>query len=99
MKIVIYWRKDKIKSIISHEVWQFWSGGHNFSCSLSSIHKRRRPKRVFLEFAHYRPLNRYGYQEKAEFGVEERARHIKTTKLCKQDFRLGKWDHNVTYLV
>jgi len=80
MKIVIYWRKDKIKSIISHEVWQFWSGGHNFSCSLSSIHKRRRPIRIFLEFAHYRPLNNYGYQEMGEFGVEEKERYIKIIK-------------------
>ena len=80
MKIVIYWRKDKIKSIKVYDVWQFWSGGFNFSCSLSSIHKRRRPKRVFLEFAHYRPLNNYGYQEMGEFGVEERERYIKTIK-------------------
>ena len=80
MKIAVYWRKDRINSIRRHEVWQFWSGGFNFSCSLSSMHKRRRPKRVFLGFAHYRPLNNYGYQEMGEFGVEERERYIKTIK-------------------
>lgn len=82
MKIAVsvYWRKDKIKSIKVHEVWQFWSDGFNFSCSFSSIHKRRRPKRVFLEFAHYRLLNNYEYQEMGEFEVEERERHIKTIK-------------------
>jgi hypothetical protein len=81
MKIVVFWRKSKILSKIEHEVWQFWSGGYIFSCSLSSIHKRRRPKRVFLEFAHYRPLsNYYGYQEMGEFSIEEGERFNKTIK-------------------
>ena len=80
MKVVIYWRKDKINSIIGNvEVWQFWSGGFNFSCSLSSIHKRRRPKRVFLEFAHYR-LYSYKYQKMGEFDVEKEKRYKITIK-------------------
>jgi hypothetical protein len=81
MKILIYWRRDRIIAPTRfHEVWQFWSDGYYFSCSLSSIHKRRRPKRVFLEFAHFRLLNNYGYQEMGEFGVEGRERYIKTAK-------------------
>jgi len=82
MKIVVlvYWRKDEIVSRTRYEVWQFWSGGFNFSCSLSSIHKRRRPKRVFLRFAHFRPLNNYKHQDMGEFVVEERERHIKIIK-------------------
>jgi len=72
MKIVIYWRKDKKKLIIDHEVWQFWSGGHNFSCSCDSIHKKRRPERIFLGFAqHYRSLDSYEYREMGKFEVEE----------------------------
>ena len=80
MKIVIYWRKDKIKSIKVHDVWQFWSANQKFSCSCSSINKRRRPERVFLGFAHHRPLNNYGYQEMGKFEVEERERYMKTIK-------------------
>ena len=80
MKIAIYWRKDKLVSKPNHEVWKFWSGGYNFSCSLFSIHKRRRPKRVFLEFAFYRSFNNYRYQEMGEFELEERERYIKTIK-------------------
>ena len=81
MKIAVFWRKDKIVSKTNYEVWQFWSGGFNFSCSLSSMNKRRRPIRVFLGFAHYSPLSNYeGYQEMGEFVVEERERYIKTIK-------------------
>ena len=79
MKILIYWRRDRIIAPTRfHEVWQFWSGGFKFSCSLSSIHKRRRPERIFLGFAHYRPLNNYEYQEMGKFEVEERERYMKT---------------------
>jgi len=80
MKIVIYWRKDKIKSISDHEVWQFWSGGHNFSCSCDSIHKKRRPERIFLGFARHRPLNSYEYGEIGKFVVEEREIYNKMLK-------------------
>ena len=73
MKILIYWRRDRIIAPTRfHEVWQFWSDGFKFSCSLSSIHKRRRPERVFLGFAHHRPLNNYEYKEMGKFVAEER---------------------------
>ena len=80
MKIAVYWRKDKIKSIKYYEIWQFWSANRKFSCSCRSINKKRRPERVFLGFAHYRPLNSYEYQEMGKFEMEERERHIKTIK-------------------
>lgn len=79
--VVVFWRKDKIVSkIIRYEVWQFWSGGYNFSCSLSSIHKKRRPERIFLGFARYRPLYNYGGKDMGKFVVEEQERYIKTIK-------------------
>ena len=81
--VVVYWRKDKIVSKTRHEFWQFWSGGHNFSCLLLSIHKKRRPKRIFLGFARYRPLGNYGCQDMGKFVVEERERYTKTIKPWK----------------
>ena len=69
MKIVIYWRKDKRKSI---HIWYFWSANQKFSCFCSSINKRRRPERLFLGFARHRPLNDYEYKEIGKFVVEER---------------------------
>ena len=73
MLIEVKWRKDRIVSKIrQHEVWQFWSSDFRFSCSLSSIHKKRRPERIFLAFSVYRSKNNYKYnQEEGRFTVEK----------------------------
>ena len=78
MKVEVYWRMDRIKT--GHSVWTFWSDGYVFSCSCLSIHKKRRPVRIFLGFSHYRPLNKYGYKGMGKFMVEERERHNLTIK-------------------
>ena len=73
MKTIIHWRKDKIKSIREvYDVWQFWSDNRKFICSCHSINKKRRPERVFLGFAQYRPFYSCKYQEMGKFEMEER---------------------------
>ena len=75
MNIIIYWRKFEVKPIgtsIDHIVWQFRVGNHHFSCSCQSVHKRRRPERIFLGLAAHRSNNRYNFKEDGEFKVEDK---------------------------
>ena len=79
MKVEVCWRMDRVTG---HSVWIFWSGGYVFSCLCLSIHKKRRPVRIFIGFSNYRSLNRNrsGYEEMGKFMVEERERHNLTIK-------------------
>jgi hypothetical protein len=70
MLIEVRWRKDKIDD---HEIWTFWSCNKCFCCICFSIHKKRSPRRIFLEFAKYRPLRNFEFIENgSSFLVEER---------------------------
>ena len=76
MNVIIYWRRFKVKPLtgtgINHIVWQFRVSNHHFSCSCQSVHKRRRPKRIFLGLAVHRPNYKYGFDIDGEFKVENK---------------------------
>ena len=69
MKTRIYWKKIKHSNL---ETWYFWSDNFKFWCLLLlSAHKKRRPIRVFLEFAKYRFESYSFLMESGEFLVEQ----------------------------
>jgi hypothetical protein len=66
----VKWRKNKIDD---HEIWTFWGCNKCFRCVCFSIHKKRSPRRIFLEFAKYRPLTLIEFIENgSSFLIEER---------------------------
>jgi hypothetical protein len=68
MLIEVRWRKDKIDD---HEIWTFWGCNKCFRCVCFSIHKKRSPRRIFLEFA--KPLRNFEFIENgSSFLVEEK---------------------------
>ena len=71
----VYWRKFEVKLLtggIDHIVWQFKVGNHHFSCSCQSVHKRRRPERIFLGLAELRIHIQYEFDIEGEFKVEDK---------------------------
>ncbi len=69
MLMEIKWRKDKFSR---HELWSFWSCNKYFSYVCLSIHKKRSPRRIFLEFAKYRSKNFKFIENGSSFWVEEK---------------------------
>ena len=47
MDVTVYWKR------LTSNIWRFRVGNHLFSCSTRSINKKRRPERIFIEFAEY----------------------------------------------
>lgn len=50
MNVTVYWKRVRL---VTKDIWKFRVGNHLFICSTRSINKKRRPERIFIEFAEY----------------------------------------------
>ena len=65
MNVTVYWKRA------TSNIWKFRVGNHLFSCSTLSTHKKRRPERIFIEFAEYYNIKPTFYKD-GEFTMNDK---------------------------
>jgi hypothetical protein len=68
MDVTVYWKRV---NFITSNIWKFRVGNHLFSCSTRSIHKKRRPERIFIKFAEYYKIRPTFYKD-GEFTINDK---------------------------
>jgi hypothetical protein len=68
MDVTVYWKRVRL---VPQDIWKFRVGNHLFSCSTLSIHKKRRPKRIFIGLAEYYKIRPTFYKD-GEFMMNDK---------------------------